>query len=64
MSIMTKWALQAAALFVLGWMAMSVATWSDHIANGTGSDRLAELNTDVLSSQVLAVSSSPVARGE
>ncbi|KFE44214.1 hypothetical protein [Pseudomonas congelans] len=58
MSIMTKWALQAAALFVLGWMAMSVASWSNAVANGTGSDRLAELNAGVLSSPVLAVSSS------
>ncbi|KPW86884.1 hypothetical protein [Pseudomonas congelans] len=58
MSIMTKWALQAAALFVLGWMAMSVASWSNAVANGTGSDRLAELNAGVLSSPVLTVSSS------
>ncbi|WP_046271433.1 hypothetical protein [Pseudomonas syringae] len=64
MSILTKWALQATALFVLGWMAVSVASWSNHVANGTGSDRLAELNAGVLSSQVLAVSSSPAAQGE
>ncbi|WP_122572366.1 hypothetical protein [Pseudomonas viridiflava] len=64
MSIMTKWALQAAALFVLGWMAVSVANWSNDVANGTGSDRLAELNAGVLSSPVLAVSSSPATQGE
>ncbi|MCH5517874.1 hypothetical protein [Pseudomonas syringae] len=64
MSIMTKWALQAAALFVLGWMAVSVASWSNDVANGTGSDRLAELNAGVLSSPVLAVSSSPAAQAE
>ncbi|PBQ21137.1 hypothetical protein CCL09_00755 [Pseudomonas congelans] len=58
MSIMTKWALQTAALFVLGWMAMSVASWSNAVANGTGSDRLAELNAGVLSSPALTVSSS------
>lgn len=63
MSIMTKWALQAAALFVLGWMAMSVASWSNAVANGTGSDRLAELNAGVLSSPVLAVSSSSAEHG-
>ncbi|MBP1146719.1 hypothetical protein DB356_21675 [Pseudomonas congelans] len=63
MSIMTKWALQAAALFVLGWMAMSVASWSNAVANGTGNDRLAELNAGVLSSPVLAVSSSSAEHG-
>ncbi len=48
MSIITKWALQAVALFVLGWMAAVTASWSNNVASGTGNDRLAELNSGVL----------------
>ncbi|KPC31813.1 Uncharacterized protein ABJ99_1171 [Pseudomonas syringae pv. cilantro] len=54
MSIITKWALQAVALFVLGWMASVTASWSNNVASGTGSDRLAELNSGVLTTSAVA----------
>ncbi|ORC61136.1 hypothetical protein BZK31_04020 [Pseudomonas floridensis] len=49
MSIITKWALQAVVLFLLGWMATVVAHWSSAVVSGTGSDRLAELSSGALS---------------
>ncbi|KAA8706208.1 MULTISPECIES: hypothetical protein [Pseudomonas syringae group] len=54
MSIITKWALQAVALFVLGWMAAVTASWSNNVASGTGNDRLAELNSGVLTTSAVA----------
>ncbi|KPX28781.1 hypothetical protein ALP68_200106 [Pseudomonas ficuserectae] len=64
MSIITKWALQAVALFVLGWVATTTANWSNNTANGTGNDRLAELSAGVLSSPVLTAFSSQTVRSE
>ncbi|KAA8694353.1 hypothetical protein RA263_03190 [Pseudomonas syringae pv. tagetis] len=64
MSIITKWALQAVALFVLGWVATTTANWSNTTANGTGSDRLAELSAGVLSSPVVTAASSQTVRSE
>ncbi|WP_162850632.1 hypothetical protein [Pseudomonas viridiflava] len=45
MSIISKWALQAVVLFLLGWMATVATHWSHSVVSGTGSDRLAELNS-------------------
>ncbi|KPY37395.1 MULTISPECIES: hypothetical protein [Pseudomonas syringae group] len=49
MSIISKWALQAVVLFLLGWMATVATHWSHSVVSGTGSDRLAELNSGALS---------------
>ncbi|MBC3956195.1 MULTISPECIES: hypothetical protein [Pseudomonas] len=59
MSIITKWALQAVALFLLGWMATVTANWSNSVVSGTGNDRLAELNTAALSNTAVMVSKTP-----
>jgi len=53
MSIITKWAMQAVVLFLLGWAATVTANWSHDIVSGTGNDRLAELNTGALNSSTV-----------
>ncbi|GGJ28852.1 hypothetical protein [Pseudomonas avellanae] len=53
MSIITKWMLQAIALFMLGWMATVTASWSNNVSSGTGNDRLG-----VLSSPAVTVATS------
>lgn len=64
MSIITKWALQAVALIVLGWMATVTASWNSGVASGTGSDRLAELSVGVLSSTTVSTTRSATVQGE
>ncbi|MCI3947131.1 putative membrane protein [Pseudomonas syringae] len=64
MSIITKWALQAVALVVLGWMATVTASWNSSVASGTGNDRLAELNAGVLSSPVVSSARSTSVQGQ
>ncbi|MCF5661457.1 hypothetical protein [Pseudomonas syringae] len=64
MSIITKWALQAVALFVLGWMGSVTASWSNTVATGTGSDRLAELSSGVLTTSAATVLSSTAPQSE
>lgn len=43
MSLIEKWALQLAAIFLFGWAAAVTAGWSGGIVNGDGSERLAQL---------------------
>jgi hypothetical protein len=43
MSLIEKWALQLAAMFLFGWAAAVTAGWSGGIVNGDGSERLAQL---------------------
>ncbi|MBV1808112.1 hypothetical protein [Pseudomonas viridiflava] len=65
MSIISKWALQAVVLFLLGWMATLTTHWSHSVVSGTGSDRLAELNSGALSNPAaLATSDSGQPRSQ
>lgn len=53
MSIISKWALQAVVLFLLGWMATLTTHWSRSVVSGTGSDRLAEQSSGALGNPVV-----------
>ncbi|RMQ47444.1 hypothetical protein ALQ04_03883 [Pseudomonas cichorii] len=54
MAIIAKWALQAVALFLFAWMASVAAHWNSTMINGSGSDRLAQLNESALLSTAVS----------